>query len=540
MQFIEFDKINSISDFFVKYINNDSFILSRFPNNFLLDSSERLLGKAKQFAHRPRAKRIIEQSMANLNLSEAQKLNIERIEKSNTLFVITGQQVGLFGGPLYTPIKIASAIVSAQKLHSKYPNLNFIPLFWLEDNDHDAREAADISYFDANYDVNKISVFSDELLNVPVSEITFDDSIEHIVIDLIDNLPYSQWKTEVAEFLEQIYKPATFWNDASLQFHNRLFAREGLLFAKASQCRISGAIRDMLIANFQSYDSAINLYNTLELQKSSLSKSGFNINANPEIINYCCHIQGKRYVVKQSKESKDTFTIADNEYTFDELKELMLSSPEIVSPKSLLRPIFQDKIFPNALSILGAGEIAYHSLLKEAYNFFDDEIPAIKPRASATFLLPKQKEFLEASGLTAEYFMQTYDTFEAGLSSLISDDFSESQFQLSRQKIAEAYLSLNQLLIEADPSLERTSGSFSYKSIDFLDTLQKKYISAQKKKNFELVQKYRKNKNFIYPNNKLQERSFSAVNFINFFGIEKFVNILLKVADKANKEHIIY
>jgi len=58
--------------------------------------------------------------------------NIDLFEKPTTYAVVTGQQVGLFGGPMYTVFKTITAIKLAERLKAKYPHHDFVPIFWIE------------------------------------------------------------------------------------------------------------------------------------------------------------------------------------------------------------------------------------------------------------------------------------------------------------------------------------------------------------------------------------------------------------------------
>ncbi|HPP40348.1 MAG TPA: bacillithiol biosynthesis BshC, partial [Candidatus Kapabacteria bacterium] len=147
MIFLDFSKIPQNGEFFCKFIRGEKFAQSRFAEFSKIEDKQFLSHKAQNFPNRQIARWIIAETMQSLDLSEKQRENISQVSAANTLFVSTGQQVGFLGGALYTCLKIATAINIAKKLQQQHPEIQFIPIFWLEDNDHDAKESAEVYIF---------------------------------------------------------------------------------------------------------------------------------------------------------------------------------------------------------------------------------------------------------------------------------------------------------------------------------------------------------------------------------------------------------
>ncbi len=538
MQHIEFNKLRNTSLLFTDFLSSSENIGERFPGNSKLNDLSYLKHLAYGFSARPAAEKVIIQSMRNLDKSSRQNANIELAPKPNTLFVSTGQQAGFLGGPLYTSFKIATAVSKAKKLSELYPDLNFIPLFWLEDNDHDSREAGQVYVFDNRQEPHLVSAYGDEPKMTPVSELAFSEDIEDRIDQIIDLLPYSDYKDETALLLKSIYKEKQSWGDATIQLYQTLFKGTGLLFAKASVCREEGLFADLVRNNLESEESIARLNEVISTSNEKMRQAGYDINYEVEKISYCLHEGGNRNVIRFQEETG--FSAGESNFSLGDLQILAQQQPEKFSPKVLLRPIAQDSIFPIALSILGPGEISYYSILKEVYDYFGVPMPAVEMRLSATFLLPKQKEFFKDNDLDIVNFLKDTDEIESDLSRLMIDEETENEFDWAENVIEKTYMDLKPIVNEVDFSLDRAVEASLHKSLDLLVILKKKYLSQKKKKNTEYIQKYRKMKNFIYLHNKLQERNFSPVNFINFYGLKNFANILLELADNESKEHIIF
>lgn len=534
--------INSIdfySNFYKKFLECDSFILNRFSNITILENEAYLKEKSKSFSSRERSLKIIKKSMLNLHLTASQIENLSAVEKNNTLFVTTGQQVGFLGGPLYTALKVATAISWAKRLNRKHKGINFVPLFWLEDNDHDTKEASEIYVFDAYYNANFFSCNQNFTSNKPISDLHFTAEISSIIEEVINCLPHSAEKQATAEFLRCIYKPMKSWSQAMLDFYQAIFGAEGLLFARSSECRESGAVMDLACVNFSNNSSTENLFEILNKSKTILQSAGYKVSINHDYFNYCKHTEGQRFSIK-STSNPNIFTINHVEFDYQEIVNDIRKHPENYSPKAVLRPIFQEFCFPSALYVLGPGELEYHSILKEAYQFFNVDFPPVASRAVACFLQPRYLEFLQDEGLPIDEFFKQMKDFEHFLSEMVEPDFSEQVFDESKNEIAGVFDKLNPILINAEPSLERTNEAYKHKTLELIDNLHKKYVSALKKKNADKITKLRKIRNMILPNEQLQERTISPINFINYYGMKNFTKILNEIADNFVKDFKIY
>lgn len=540
MLFIDFTAIPQNGSFFRKFIEGDSFALSRFADISIINSESYLLDKAENFHNRYLTYKIIADTMQLLDLSETQKANLTNTTKSNTLFVSTGQQVGFLGGANYTCLKIATAINIAKKLQEQHPKFNIIPIFWLEDNDHDAKEAAEIHIFDANHSSQLFHPDYSHYQNIPVSELVFDEKIEETIEAIINTLPYSPNKEQLADSLRLIYCRGNRWSDSMLLFYQMLFKRYGLLFASAAVARKSGAIAQLVNKNFSSLNDFKNLFEIFSKNKALIASSGHSINISFDYFNYCRHTGKNRYSIRTVSVDNSVFTVNHCQHTYDELVSDMFQNPHSYSPKAILRPIFQEICFPSVLYVLGPSEISYFAMLKEAYEFFGVDFPPVTHRAMACFLPGHHIHFIEQNNIDFAKFFDPLNKFESLISNLVVNDTSEIIFEQVRNEIRQSFSQLTSLLTQADPSLVRTQESYAHKSSELIDNLQKKYIAALKKKNAELVSRLRKIRSILLPQECLQERHISPINYINIYGFENFSKTLNEIADNYVKGFIIY
>ncbi len=540
MLFLDFSEIPQNGDFFRKFIKGDKFAKSRFASISKIEDISYLRRKAQNFDNRQITRRIISDTMQSLDLSEMQKNNISLVINPNTLFVSTGQQVGFLGGALYTCLKITTVINIAKKLQQRHTKLHVIPIFWLEDNDHDAKEAAEVYVFDANHVPRLFHPDYSAYENTPVSELIFDEKIDKTIDEVINTLPFSQNKQQLADALHSIYYKGKRWTDAMLEFYQMLFKSEGLLFASATAARKSGAIARLAEANFTTQKNFEQLFRVFSQNKDLLNCYGHTVNIAFDYFNYCKHTGNKRHSVRTVSLENSLYSINHTLHTYEEIVSDIFQNPTFYSPKAILRPVFQEVCFPSAVCVLGPGEISYFAMLKESYEFFGVDFPPVTNRAMACFIPERHIHFIEQNGFSLAHFFESANKFESFLSNLILNDTSDEIFEQVKNEIQQSFSHLTSILSETDISLIRTLESYSHKSSEFVDNLHKKYISALKKKNSDYIGKFRKIRSIILPNERLQERQISPINFINIYGFENFSKILNEIADNYVKGFIIY
>ena len=145
---ISYQETNKFSNLVLDYLKKDE-KLKPFINHFpTLENFEKQITEKKTHSiDRLVLVDVLNKQNASLSLSEKSKLNIESLKENSTFTVTTGHQLCLFTGPLYFIYKIISTINLAEQLEEKYPNNNFVPVFWMATEDHDFLEINHIHLF---------------------------------------------------------------------------------------------------------------------------------------------------------------------------------------------------------------------------------------------------------------------------------------------------------------------------------------------------------------------------------------------------------
>lgn len=533
----EYTKLKGFSKLFIDYIADNKFIKSRFPNNDSLYNRTGFLSDiASQYPFREKLKGIIDSSMSCLELSGNQKTNLDSILKSNTLTVCTGQQVGYLGGPLYTLIKIFSCISMAEELGNKHSDLNFIPIFWLEDNDHDSHEASHTYCLNKNGNISRYSCIDStaQTDKIIVAEKKFDDDIKDKIDDFLNDLNSTEFTQPLRELLHEAFIPGEFWNNAFLKLLQNIAGEKGILFIKASQIIKSGLCKPLIIKEIVGKGNSDKL---IQSANELLSKNDYHIQAKHFPINLFYHEYNIRQKISPY-EDYSIFRIGESELTYLELLELTENQPERFSPNVLLRPVFQDFILPSAAYIGGPSEIGYISQTKELFEYFDVKKAAYLSRHSATIIDRKGARILDQYNLSPAFFHSDPDDIEFDLLSKLKDDHINQKIDTEIDNLKSSLHRISEIALTYDPNIAQLVSSSGAKLDQICDTIIKKINSAIKKNNEVQLNRYKYCSNLLYPMNTLQERILSPLYFVNMYGKDQFIKTLEQICSQNRKAHI--
>lgn len=534
IQNIEFEKLPGISKLFLDFINDKPEIISRFPNNDKLDDADYLLKRAENFDNRDILFNAFQSSMSYINFTEKQKENLLSIKEKNSLAIVSGQQVGFLGGPMYSLYKILTAIRTAENLNARHNNLNFIPVFWLEDNDHDIKEAAEISIINNQGDIKSFSSSekSNQSERTIVSEKMFNHEIYTEIENIISQIPNSIHKEHFENVLRDTYKEGKYWRESFIILLQRWFGEFGVLFICASCLRKSGLFKDLVIKELENAGASEKL--TLAANHE-LDLCGYHIQANASPVNLFYHNGIERFRIDITID--DRFMIGEKVVSKNELIEIASNQPELFSPKVLLRPIFQDAIIPTIAYIAGPGEIGYLAQTKEMFKFFDVEMPTVLPRHSFTLLSNKLEKFLAKNDIEIiDFYIDKQELINDYSKNMIGEN-TELLFKKSQDNLTRIFDELKIELKGIDNSLIQSADVALTKNLQQIDVLMKKTTASLKRQKDEVLKKISEISDYLYPKGILQERFFSPINFMIFSGEKELVELLFQATLKSPKIH---
>lgn len=311
--------------------------------------------------------------------------------------VVTGQQVGLFGGPLFTPFKAATALARAR--HATASGRPHVAVFWLASEDHDFAEINHVD-FPARRETRKLVYASQPGAALPVGRIALDESIVPLVNEASELLGAS----EALDALAAAWQPGRTFSQAFADFYARIFAPHGLLILDAAGRDVHRIGAPVLRAAIERADE---LHAALMARNGELQAAGYEpqvvVAPQSSLLFLIDEQSGARIALKRhassAQEPGGLWQAGPRRYSTSDLVGILDSAPERISPAALLRPVFADFLLSTSLMIGGPAEIAY--LAQSAVLFeriLGRKTPA-QPRFSATLIEPQIAELLRKHDL---------------------------------------------------------------------------------------------------------------------------------------------
>ena len=370
--------------------------ISEMPgtNRLTLDA---ITGKAAQFF--PNATVVPEMSAehrsALVKILAAQNADNAALEQlaGGAAAVVTGQQVGLFGGPLFTPLKAATALAHARKFSAA--GKPHVGIFWLASEDHDFAEVNHTT-LPGKRELVRLAYTAQHASEVPVGGIAFDESITALVERAAELIGFS----DASEALQAAYKPGRTMAEAFADFYARVFAAEGLLIFDPHSRAAHELGAPVLRAAIERVDE---LHAALVERDAELRAAGYAaqvmVGEKSSLLFLLNAKTGAREALKRTAPSADEpqgfWQAGRDKYTTSELLGILAAEPERISPSALLRPVFQDFLLPTTIYVGGHAEIAYFAQSEVLYQRILGRVTPIRPRFSATLIEPAIAELMK-------------------------------------------------------------------------------------------------------------------------------------------------
>ena len=451
----------------------------------------------------------------NRRIKAPQKVmeNIEMLLDQNTYAVVTGQQPGIFTGPLYTIYKALSAIIVANN-HSdrKHP---LVPIFWNASEDHDLSEIDHIYLMKENKPLR---------IDYPVStrrsasEVELDTQKIGKMISKINKVtPDTEFKNSLLKNLQNLAERSGSLGEIFSRIMIFLLGEYGLILIEPKY------LRRMMIPLFKKMiENPTRCSEILNKAGDRLKKSGYHppIYKNLNLCNFFLERKNVTY-------DKD-FHVANNTYSPNELLDLLEKNPLSFSANVVTRPITQDYLFPTYAYVAGPSEIAYFSQLKETYEEFMIEMPLIYPRFGATIVENKVLSVLK------KYNLEILDLRSPqSLTKRLAKIETASLFNSGRREISEIFSGIEKVTTEIDATLKDTFQASLRRVSREMSLLEDKVVRNQKRQNIVVENQINKAAHNIFPLKDLQERKLNVLEYLIKFG-QDFLRVVYGEFSKAN------
>jgi bacillithiol synthase len=463
--------------------------------------------------------------------------NVSLLLKPTTYAIVTGQQVGLFGGPLYTVLKTITTIKLAERLKQKYPQSDFVPVFWIEGEDHDFAEMNHISLLDVE---NKPARFEylpggemPERNLGPIGELVFDSSLYQTVGNLEAALQKSDFTDEILRKLRECYLPGRTFNQAFTAWMSYLFEDYGLVFISSNNAELKKLLSPLFVKEIAEFPKT----SQTVIRQSAELEDRYHAQIKAKSINLFLFHKGGRYLIEPREHD---FSLKGTRHFLqkDELLRIAAETPELLSANVVLRPIVQDTLLPTLAYVAGPSEIAYHAQLKPVYEDFNTLQPIIYPRASGSFLEERVERVMEKYGLALSEFFEDGDKLTGKVAERISEIKADVLFGSATSSFHDALNELKFGLKEIDPTLLGALEGVKSKIDGNLSVLREKTVAAQKRRHETAMRQIERAIAGLLPNGVLQEREVNVIYYMNKYGPD-LVKWLVGEVDIAGFKHQI-
>jgi len=472
----------------------------------------------KQHYNRALLHRILNEQNREYHSGIKTLANIDLLANDNTFAVVTGQQLGLFTGPLYTIYKAITAVKLAEKLTTEFPDYNFVPVFWLEGEDHDLEEINKVKFINSTNEFTAIEYLpankTQEKNLTATGSLLVDSSIEEFLSKIANALPQTEYRAALTDAMRGYYKEGTSLLHAFAGFFNHIYEDSGLIFLNSNHPEF----KKLLAPLFQKEIESNSETSKLVIQKSAELEEHYHAQIKAKAINLFMLYKGGRYLIEPSESGDYFLRNTRKRFTKEELLTIVSTTPELISPNVVLRPLCQDTLLPTIEYVAGPSEIAYFAQLKPVYEFFHVVMPIIYPRASITIFEEKVQKVLEKYSLDFIDLLDDIDALLVKVSEQVSEVKIDTLFSSLETKIKEAINEARFGIQQIDPTLNGTIDSTLQKIQQYLEVLKQKTQKAQQQKEEISLKQIRKAALHIFPNGNFQEREFSVIQYLNKYG----------------------
>lgn len=482
---------HSFTSFFLDYISQKDSLKNFYHRFPVLENFEGQIKEKKSFPQQNRE--VLFESLSKqydgIKISEAVSSNLNSLKNSKTFTVTTGHQLNIFTGPLYFVYKIVTVINTCKKLKAKYPEFNFVPVYWMASEDHDYEEIKWFRLYGKKY------VWETDQKGAVGR---FDAKS---IIKLFDELP-----GDVSIF-KNAYSKGKSLAQAARMYVNDLFGSEGLIVVDGDDHQLKSLFKNVIEDDLFAHSPK----QLVEEKNKQLETLGYHPQVFARDVNFFYLDKNVRQRIERNG---DEFAVVDTDlkFTSAEIKSLVQTSPEKFSPNVILRPLYQEVILPNLAYVGGPAEVVYWLQLKGVFDHFKTPFPILMPRNFAAVMDAPTKKKLEKTGLElTDFFEEKNNLFDRWIAKNSNNNLSlEKEIAHAKNIFAD----VKERAAKIDSTLLKHAEAQAARSVKSLEVIEKKMARAEKRLHADKLGQLTAVKDFLFPNGSPQER---IDNFLNFY-----------------------
>ncbi len=443
---------------------------------------------------------------------------LERLNRPDALVVTTGQQPGLFTGPSYAITKALSARGLALTLEQKWKR-PVIPVYWIPGDDHDLREAGNVSWIGTDGGLRSASLPArpaDAPL-IPMSHERLGPSIKEALDRFAESFAGTPERETTVRWLRRHYTPDATVAGAYGAALAELLGPLGIVCLDSTHPAVKREAAGLLLRALETSDELVAL---LAEEEKSLQARGIHpgVPVDPGVtMVFLEGRMGRDRLVRSAK--SDTFELrrTHEQFRLDDLRSIADAEPTRLSANVLLRPVLESALLPTVAYVAGPAELRYLELTAPLYQALQVPRQQPVPRWSGFLIEPRVTRTLEKHRITVEELM-----IEGRLENRIArgafPDGTEAALRALKQSIEERYPAVVRAAGQIDPTLEASADGARRRALFAIDKLEKKLVRHARKRESTEIGQIALARTSVCPHGKPQERVISLSGFLARYG----------------------
>ncbi len=528
---IPFRRLPHHPKLFVRFIDDYSSVARFYPRPPTVEAIKEAVGTV-DYPDQRRAEiaEILRNSNQQFGPNEATERNLKLFE-NGAVAVVSGQQVGLFGGPAYAFYKALSAIRVAEELNGL--GISAVPVFWMATEDHDVDEVRHTTFFEGGK-LERLELADDGPPGRPVGQRPLGPAGRDLVNHAAGLLTGSSSEA-VQRWLLESYTPDDTYGSAFGKLFARIFQEYGLILLDPLDARLHRVAAPVYRRALAERDV---LNDALLKRAADLEGAGFDpqvkVTAKSTLL-----FRMKDGVRQPISAENGSFKAGGGSWTREESLRLVEAEPETFSPNALLRPVVQDYLLPTVAFLAGPAEISYLAQSEVAYRQLLGRMPAVLPRAAFTLLDAKAEKLLQRYQLCIENIWEGAQELRRRMEAVSLPRELGENFDRGKTSIEKTLAGLGEEIRKLDATLSGAFETAREKMTYQLEKLREKTGRAIDERSGVIAEHVTFLENFLYPNKSLQSRELSFLPFLAQWG-PAGLNELKTLAGTENlKEHRI-
>jgi bacillithiol biosynthesis cysteine-adding enzyme BshC len=452
----------------------------------------------------------------------------DRFVSEGGYFVTTGQQPGLFTGPLFSLYKALTAIRLAESLE---PLLDrpVLALFWIASEDHDWEEADHTNLLDLNNELRTIRVQAQEgTENHPLHRIPLQRGLPEALDEFLKALPETDFSPSLAESLKEAYTPGRTLPDGFLEVMKGLLGHLPIVFVDSAHPGLKEASLPVLLRELEEAEEH---EASLARTASHLELEGYHVQVPILDAGVNLFLEGEAGRDRVYREGGGLrLNRAGTRLTLEELRERARQDPTVLSPNVLLRPVVESSLFPTVSYVAGPGEVSYFGQLKDLFRAHGMEMPVVHPRHSVTLIEAKIGKVLSKFHRTAESLARPHHEVAAEIA--LEEVPPEVRRALGeiRGTLGKNAAALTKAAQAIDPTLKGPISTARNSAFAAFDEAERKILQALKREHEIALDQLEKAQRHLFPLGKPQERILNPFYYLTRYGPEFIAGVMNEFA----------